>query len=249
MLDASSISQILDVYRPERRCLLELLRELSDEQWSMPTECPAYTVKGIATHILGDDLSLLSRQRDGHMDGLSLLAVEIGPQDSPTLLNTFNDRWVGAAAFLSPALLVELLDLAGEWTAAYYEAVDPTSPGEPVNLFGASPGSPAPFWHAIAREYLERWVHHSQIRRALGIGSLADREFLVPGVEVAASIARMEADVPSDPDQPWSIGPVVLGAAQQTADVLTRGLTAEEIEQAVTGPAEVVALFAAVASR
>jgi uncharacterized protein (TIGR03083 family) len=249
MLDASSISMVLDVYRPERRHLLELLRGLSAEQWGTPTECPAYTVKGIATHVLGDDLSLLSRQRDAHEDGVSLLAREIGPKDFATLLDAFNDRWVGAAAFLSPELLSELLDLAGEWTAAYYEAADPTSPGEPVTLFGDSRDASAAFWHAIAREYLERWIHHSQIRRALGLGSLAEREFLVPGFEVAAAIARMEPTVPSSPDEPWSIGPVVLGDAQQAADILTRGRTAEEIERVITGPAEMVTLFAAVASR
>lgn len=40
------------------------------------TECPAYTVKGIATRVLGDDLSLLSRQRDEAENGLVQVAVE-----------------------------------------------------------------------------------------------------------------------------------------------------------------------------
>jgi len=49
---------------PERAALAELLESLAPDDWARPTECPAYTVKGIATHVLGDDLSLLSRQRD-----------------------------------------------------------------------------------------------------------------------------------------------------------------------------------------
>src|SRR5438477_224925 len=115
---------------------------------------------------LGDDLSLLSRQRDGAEPGLSSLAGELPGVDFRTLLDTFNDRWVAAAGFLSTELVTELLSRTGEWTAAYYGAVDPDAPGEPVGFFG-SRGESSPFWHAIAREYVERWVHHSQIRRAL----------------------------------------------------------------------------------
>jgi uncharacterized protein (TIGR03083 family) len=249
MLDSSSRSIVLDVYRPERERLLDLLDGLGPEDWSGSTECPAYSVKGVATHILGDDLSLLSRQRDSSVQGLILLTDELAGADFRTLLNTFNDRWVAASRFLSPRLLIELLRLTGEWTAEYYEEVDPEAPGEPVGLFGASRDSSSPFWHAIAREYLERWIHHSQIRRALGLPSLAERPFLTPGVEVCAAIARMEPGIPASPDEHWTIGPIVLGAAQQAADILTRTHTAEVVRQLVSGPTELVALFAAIAGR
>ena len=73
-IDDTTIPTVLDVYLPERVRLIELLGTLNAEQWSSPTECPAYSVKGIATHILGDDLSLLSRQRDGAVQGLVLIA-------------------------------------------------------------------------------------------------------------------------------------------------------------------------------
>lgn len=249
MLDSSSISMVLDVYRPERVKFLDLLAGLSSDDWSRPTECPAYGVKGIATHILGDDLSLLSRQRDGAVQGLALLADDLVGADFRTLLDAFNDRWVAAARFLSPNLLVELLRLSGEWTAAYYEGVDPEAPGEAVGLFGASQDASSPFWQAIAREYLERWIHHSQIRRALGLASLADPQFLAPGVEVCAAITRMEPGIPSGPDGDWSIGSIVLGSTQQAADILTRAHGPEVVRGLVNGPIDVVKVFAAVAGR
>src|ERR1039458_828756 len=155
---------ILEVYRPERSTLTSLLDGLSPDEWRRSTECPAYSVKGVATHILGDDLSLLSRQRDQAENGPSLLIAELPGSDFRTLLDTFNDRWVAAARFLSPNLLVELLGLTGEWTAGYYESVDPLTAGESVGLFGARQDQSSPFWQAIAREYLERWIHHSQIQ-------------------------------------------------------------------------------------
>ena len=247
MLDSSSISVVLQTYRPERDALLELLARLLPDDWNRPTECPAYSVKGIATHVLGDDFSLLSRQRDGAVQGLVYLAHELPEADFRTLLDAFNDRWVATTRFMSPLLLIELLRLTGEWTAAYYESVDPDSPGESVGLFGASQDSSSPFWQAIAREYLERWIHHSQIRRALGLGSLADRQFLRTGIEVAAAMAQMEPAAPIDSEGAWGFGPIVLGPAQQAADILTLAHNAESIRQLATGPAAMVDSVAAAA--
>ncbi|HTT86424.1 MAG TPA: maleylpyruvate isomerase N-terminal domain-containing protein, partial [Acidimicrobiales bacterium] len=229
MLGASSISLVLDAYMPERTALVDLLEGLTDDEWQASTECPAYTVHGVAAHILGDDLSLLSRQRDGAVDGVSLLAPELPDADFRVRLDTFNDRWVATARFLSGRTLTELLHVAGIWTEQYYRSVDPEGPGEPVGLFGAQRGEPSPLWQAIAREYLERWIHHSQIRRALGRSSLAERRFLSPGVEVAAAIAGLEPGIPASPEGTWSMGPLTLGGAQQTADVLTRAHPADVV--------------------
>jgi uncharacterized protein (TIGR03083 family) len=249
MLNASSISVVLEAYRPERDALLGLLASLAADDWNTPTECPTYSVKGIATHVLGDDLSLLSRQRDGAVQGLVHLADELPGADFRTLLDAFNDQWVNTARFMSPALLIELLLLTGERTAAYYESVDPDMPGEPVGLFGASHDSSSPFWQAIGREYIERWVHHSQIRRALGLESLAARQFLRTGIEVAAAMTQSEPVVPIDSGGVWGFGAIVLGPTQQAADILTRAHTAESIRQLVSGPAEMIELISAVAGK
>lgn len=249
MLQASSISIVLDVYMPERNALLDLLGGLSDDDWQLPTECPAYSVHGVAAHILGDDLSLLSRQRDGTVDGVSLLAPELPNAEFRLKLDTFNDRWVTTTRFLSSRALMDLLRVSGGWTEQYYRTVDPEAPGEPVGLFGASWGEASPFWQAIAREYLERWIHHSQIRRAVTQPSLAERQFLTPGIEVAAAIGGLEAGIPPSPDGPWALGPLVLGPRQQTADILTRAHPADVVRGLVHGPPDLVSVLADVVGR
>ena len=235
--------------RPERSALTSLLEGLGPDEWVRTTECPAYTVKGVVTHILGDDLSLLSRQRDQAEDGLSFLIAEIPGSDFRTLLDTFNDRWVAAARFLSPDLLVELLGLTGEWTAEYYEGVDPLTDGEAVGLFGARHNERSPFWQAIAREYLERWIHQSQIRRALGLSSLSDRKFLEPGIEVVGAIARLEPDIPTVPDDTWLIGPISLGSTEQATAILTRAYTPDDVYELASGPSDVLQLLTAAIGR
>lgn len=248
-----TISTVLDVYLPERARLIELLSGLDDTQWAMPTECPAYSVKGIASHILGDDLSLLSRQGDGAEQGLVLMAERMPGADFRSLLDGFNDQWVEAARFMSVPLLLNLLHLAGDWTHRYYREVDPNAPGEPVQLFGVALGSTSPFWHAIAREYLERWVHHSQIRRALGLGSLAEPPFLEAGHAIISTVAGSPTPNDADGTYPaqrrWMIGPLDLGLRAQAADILTIGHTTSEVAAIVQGPPALARSFAAQVGR
>jgi uncharacterized protein (TIGR03083 family) len=171
-----------DLLLDERRTLLEFLVELQPEDWERPTECPAWTVRGICLHLLGDDLSLLSRQRDERPSPVALAADAKGWDQLFILLDQFNETWVDAASFLSTPLLRQLLQLTGDWTHAWYTSVDPERLGEPVAWAGPEP---APYWLNAAREYLERWIHHEQIRRALNATALDEARWVVPAVATA----------------------------------------------------------------
>ncbi len=175
--------------RRERTELLTLLGSLTDEQWSTATECPAWTVQGVALHVVGDDLSLLSRQRDDRVQGLLGYAETHPGLDFRQLLDGFNEQWVTAATFLSGRIVCELLAQTGDDTAAFYETVDLGSDGEPVGFFGAHESSP--YWQIAGREFVERWVHHLQIRRAVDADDLPS-EFLgaAANVFVHAMAAR-----------------------------------------------------------
>jgi uncharacterized protein (TIGR03083 family) len=56
---------VLDLFPEERRHLLELLNGLTAKEWAAPTVCPGWSVKDVAAHLLGGDLSELARGRDG----------------------------------------------------------------------------------------------------------------------------------------------------------------------------------------
>src|SRR5438067_13798879 len=108
----------------ERAAFVTLLEQLSADEWASSTECPAWTVKGIALHVLGDDLSLLSRQRDETPSPVAIAAQAQGWDQLFELLDRFNEAWVGAASFVSVPLLLELLHLSGEWARSWYVSVD-----------------------------------------------------------------------------------------------------------------------------
>jgi hypothetical protein len=140
-------------------------------------------VKGIALHILGDDLSLLARQRDATPKQALVLYGESHPGLTfRQLLDGFNEQWVTASTFLSPELLIALLRLVGEWSDDFYSNVGlDTVSREPVGFFAQT--EPSPYWQLIAREYAERVIHQSQIRRAIGAPEL--------GGEIGVWMARV----------------------------------------------------------
>ncbi|WP_162941464.1 maleylpyruvate isomerase N-terminal domain-containing protein [Desertimonas flava] len=57
----------LDCFSRERAALLDLLHGLEADDWSRPSACPEWSVLGLTTHVVGDDLSLLARHRDGYL--------------------------------------------------------------------------------------------------------------------------------------------------------------------------------------
>ena len=133
-------------------------------------------------HLLGDDLSILSRQRDGEP---SRVAIEAGNDWDQlfAILDRHNELWVDASSSFGVPLLLELLRLSGDWTQRWYATVDADSLGEPIAWISPEP---APYWLLTAREYLERWIHHQQIRRAIGRpGWGIDERWGVPAVAVA----------------------------------------------------------------
>jgi uncharacterized protein (TIGR03083 family) len=220
--------------RPERAALLGLLRDLTDEELAAPTECPAWSVKGIALHVLGDDLSLLTRQRDASVDSLTLFAEDHAGFTFRQLLDGFNELWVSTARFLSAPLLVDLLALVGDQSARFYETVGlDTMSREPVQFFATL--EPSPYWQVIGREYVERFVHQSQIRRALDRPQL-DGELVTAAARVHAHLlAAWMRDFA--PDTGTTVGFVVGDAGSWT---LTRGVAAWEVAEGATPGADAV---------
>jgi uncharacterized protein (TIGR03083 family) len=188
MNDATSMSggslkhaqpvNVLPLLREERNALLELLTGLAREQWETDTPCPGWTVHDLTAHLLGDDLGVLSRDRDEYSDRLS---IETGARATwkslVESLNRTNEQWVQATRDLSGRLLVELLRYSGELSYEYFRGLDPDGLGDTVSWAGPEP---APHWLNTARQYTERWVHQAQIREALRLPSLDEPRFLSP---------------------------------------------------------------------
>ena len=158
--------------------LIDLLRSLRQEQWSLPTVCPAWSVKDVAAHLLDTACRRVSAGRDGWMPPPGRPIEEYG--DLLAFLNELNAQWVAATRRLSPRLLTDFLELVEPRLAEFFLTLDPWSPGLPVAWAGESE---SPMWFDVARELTERWHHQQQIRLATGAPSLDDPRLSGPVFE------------------------------------------------------------------
>jgi uncharacterized protein (TIGR03083 family) len=157
-----------------RKQLLSLLRDLSGEEWLLPTAAKKWSVKDVALHLLGGDIGNLSRRRDKHVLPGNPIA---GWQDLVAFINQLNETWVEAARRMSPRVLCDLLEVTGPQIEEYFASLDPFAVGTPVSWAGPQP---APNWLDVAREYTERWHHQQQIRDATKRPGLYEQRLFVP---------------------------------------------------------------------
>ena len=168
---------VVDLFPQERRLLLELFAELTDEDWHRPTVCPGWIVRDIGLHLLGDDIGYISGKRD-HFDNPFFADKDMEQWESLVRnINEANELWVRATQRISPALLSALLELTGKQFHEYISSLDQMAMNGAVSWAG--PGA-APVWLDTAREYTERWLHQQQIRDAVHKPGLKDRKFFHP---------------------------------------------------------------------
>src|SRR5271166_5695519 len=165
---------VIDRFAELRQRLLELLDGLSSVDWDKRTAAPLWTVKDVVAHLLGDDVGMLSRGRDGFTPPGKPIQSHRNLVD---LINELNATWVHAARRMSPRVLRDLLAYTGPQVESYFASLDPFALGQPVSWAGPEP---APVWLDLAREFTERWHHQQQIRDATGRPPLYDPRFLAP---------------------------------------------------------------------
>lgn len=255
---------VVELFPVLRGRLLDLLAGLSDEQWRLPTVCPGWSVKDVALHLLGGDVAKLSRSRDGLADALAAYAppgADLADYGTLiTAINAWNADWVVATRRMSGQLLRQLLALTGDALTAYYRGLDLMALGDRISWIGPEP---APVWLDVAREYTEQWMHQAQIRDALGVGGIRERQLFAPVLatfihglpralrDVASpSGTRLRVHIIGEAGGTWDAvrvdGRWLLAAAtsdesaavatldqEQAWRLWTRGLTAEEAEPAV----------------
>jgi uncharacterized protein (TIGR03083 family) len=150
------------LFARDRERLLALLASVGDHEWALPTPCPGWSVLDLCTHLVGDDMGLLARNRDGHVgtappDGL----------DEPGFIAWLDDlqaAWVHVARRLSPRLAVDLLAWAGPQLVDILRRQDPRAPTGHVTWAGPAP---VPAWVDQGRELSEYWIHRQQLLQAL----------------------------------------------------------------------------------
>jgi uncharacterized protein (TIGR03083 family) len=150
------------LFAVERDRLTELLAGLQAPDWERPSPCPGWTVLGLCCHLVGDDLGLLARNRDGF---LGTPAPSGSEAEFAAWLDELQAEWVCAARRLSPRLVTDLLRWAGPQITVMFGGEDVRARTASVSWAGPDL---VPAWLGQARELSEYWIHRQQILQALG---------------------------------------------------------------------------------
>jgi len=167
-----------ELFAIERARLVDLLRNVGGQEWSRPSPCPGWTVLGLCTHLVGDDLSILARHRDDHAG--TIPPPGASEPEFIVWLDDLQNAWVKAAGRLSPRLVIDLLEWAGPQIVDYFR--DQDSRSRSAHVSWAATDS-VPVWLDQARELSEFWIHRQQLRHALGQESDVRTDLLGPILE------------------------------------------------------------------
>jgi len=167
---------VVDLFPKLDSRLIELLRSLSADDWERQTIAPLWRVKDVAGHLLDTNLRRLSIIRD------RFFGEKPGNADSwgglVAFLNGLNADWVKAFRRVSPPVLIDLLEHTDSQVNDMYRRLDPYAEALlPVAWAGEERSLN---WFEMAREYTERWHHQQQIRLAVEMPGIMERELYFP---------------------------------------------------------------------
>ncbi len=144
-----------------RSKLIELLESLDAAEWDLPTLPPHWCVRDVAAHLLDTALRKLSMGRDKcRVESVNMSSN----QDLVNFVNRINREGVTVYRRLSPRILAELMQLACDQTADFYESLVPFAEAAIGVSWAGEMKSLV--WFDNARELTERWHHQEQIRLA-----------------------------------------------------------------------------------
>ncbi len=163
----------IELFPPLSRELVSALKALQPLDWERPTICAPWSVKDVAAHLLGGNFGRLWNRVD------SSAKIDRPQRDYEQLLRFINENnalWVQAAQRISPAILIELLELTDRRLYEHFSRLDPYAL---AGITVAWAGDSLPLnWFDIAREYTEKWLHQQHIREAVGLPLLTSRTWL-----------------------------------------------------------------------
>ena len=155
--------ETVHLFPPLASELIGFLRDLEPSDWQKPTVLPTWSVKDIVAHLLFTLLQKLSGGRDGYSTDRDE-PVGNGYDSLVRRITEEADAWAYCVRWLSPRVLVDLLEHFEPQLHAYLRTLDPHAQAR--NAVSWAGESRSLVWFDLAREFTERWHHQMQIRDA-----------------------------------------------------------------------------------
>jgi len=147
---------LVEAWSSSAQAILDLMRTLSDDQFSLQTDLPGWTVHDVLAH-----LAHLESELAG--DEPVLAAPDQVPADARgNAFRAYTERGVAARREESPAVLIEQLDDA---VRRLRDTIGGDRPADPPASFPR----PGTTWASLLNDrVVDYWMHEQDIRHAIG---------------------------------------------------------------------------------
>jgi uncharacterized protein (TIGR03083 family) len=157
MTDQELMSGYIDVWWRAINDFTDLLEELSEEEWSTPTDLQGWDVKAVASHIAHLESILAGNPEE---------SADVGEPDHVTgMMGLYTEVGVVNRRDASPDAIINEIRAAATARHTQLLADPPTDPhGKPDPIFGGVGWN----WRTLLRNRpLDVWMHEQDIRRAV----------------------------------------------------------------------------------
>jgi len=179
MTDGTDTAASVEAWRHTIAATIDVCADLSDGEWSAPTECPLWTVKDVCAHLVGGEVWMAA----GHPpqpEGL------VGIADRPVAERRDTP---------GPAVLAELREVFA--LRQRQLAADPPDPAVPTLT---AYGWPVTVGILLTHRAFDAWIHEQDVRRALGRpGNLGAPAAAITRDILQQSLARVVAKLAAAP--------------------------------------------------
>ncbi|MHB1710231.1 MAG: maleylpyruvate isomerase family mycothiol-dependent enzyme [Acidimicrobiales bacterium] len=131
-------------------------RDVDEAEWSLPTDCPGWTVRDQMSHVIGVERMLLGEPAPGPLGEV--------PEYVRNPMGEINEPWLEARRHTpGPEVLAEFV-------ATTQRRLDELRalPKEKFDEIGWSPIGQVPYREFMGTRLLDSWAHEQDARRALG---------------------------------------------------------------------------------
>ncbi len=149
--------QMVDLMEAVWKSIDGLCSGLTQEQWSLPTECPGWSVQDQVSHLVGSECRLLGRPAPAHEPAdTSHVRNEVG-QGNEVLVD-YRRQFSGAD------VLAEFREVTAERLGVLRAMSEADFAADTPNPLGSGP-----YTDLLAIRIYDAWVHEQDMRRTLGI--------------------------------------------------------------------------------
>ncbi|CAI8005466.1 hypothetical protein GBAR_LOCUS4255 [Geodia barretti] len=149
--------QMVDLMETVWKSIDGLCGALTQEQWSLPTECPGWSVQDQVSHLVGSECRILGRPAPAHEPSdTSHVRNEVG-QGNEVLVD-YRRQFSGAD------VLAEFREITAERLGVLRGMSEADFAVETPNPLGSGP-----YTDLLAVRIYDAWVHEQDMRRTLGI--------------------------------------------------------------------------------